>query len=419
MRFYNLRHARLLALYLGGFNLAFWPTDLYVFRGQPESLRVFAVGRSAILAVLLAIYVLVGLRALRPILEVAAAALGTALCFIVAYVFGELGGPGEPWFHFCYLFPLAPLVLWGRPWARVAMTFGIGVAVITGYFFCHPRYLSDRFMATSCAYLLFAAAIGVLLGFHADRLRSRAFFLRRKLSQQASRLESRVAEQTAELRLFAAELAALLERDRTRLARELHDELGQELTAVRYALKVASVLYAENPASIGGQLQHMSGLLQSMTATVRGILLGLRPQVLDDLGLAAAVEWLARRFQERSQLVCQVDVTGAEEDLPQELATAAFRIVQEALTNVVRHADATQASVRVWLEAGALAIVVSDDGVGYTPDVPAQGRMGIVGMRERAQALGGELRVERGEPRGTVVRVRLPYRPQEAQQVNS
>ena len=210
----------------------------------------------------------------------------------------------------------------------------------------------------------------------------------------------------AELRALAAHLQRVREEERTRVSREVHDVLGQQLTAIRLGAGWFGRRYADDHAAQA----HLADLRETIDETighVRQIAADLRPGVLDDFGLASAVEWQAERFQERTGTACSLDVRGHAEP-PPEVATATFRVLQEALTNVARHADASRVAVTLVLGAASVRLVVSDDGRGFDPDPVETRSLGLIGMRERAVALGGHLEV-RGRPgQGAVVECTLP-----------
>jgi signal transduction histidine kinase len=211
-----------------------------------------------------------------------------------------------------------------------------------------------------------------------------------------------------QLRALTAHLQGIREEERKRVAREIHDELGQALTAIK--LDLAS-LVRELPA---GQGQEKKGesiltLVDQAIQVVRRISTELRPGILDDLGLVAAVEWAVREFETRTGTKCRVDLPAADITLDQERDTAIFRIVQETLTNVARHANATQVDVLLKIDDGEVTLEVRDNGRGITDEQLAAGKsLGILGMRERAHLLGGTLSVIGVPGKGTVVRVRIP-----------
>jgi signal transduction histidine kinase len=212
-----------------------------------------------------------------------------------------------------------------------------------------------------------------------------------------------------QLRALAARLQSAREEERTRIAREIHDELGQALTAIKIDL---AALIRDLPGDSGPQRQRSQSILKLLDEaiqSVRRIATELRPGILDDLGLVAAVEWAAEEFQARTGTTCELSLPGVDIALDPERATALFRILQETLTNVARHTNATRVDIRLAQENGDLILEVNDNGQGIGEEHPSESRsLGILGMRERALLLGGELTIS-GEPgKGTTVRVRIP-----------
>ena len=212
----------------------------------------------------------------------------------------------------------------------------------------------------------------------------------------------------AELRALAAHLQDVREEERTRISREVHDVLGQQLTAIRLGVGwLARRL--DGDAEAEARADDTRGLIDETIQRVRHIAAELRPGVLDDLGLASAVEWYAERFGARAGLPCRVTVEGADEGVPPEAATAVFRIFQEALTNAARHARATAVEAHLAVTPEGLSLRVRDDGVGLAPEtLEATRTLGLLGMRERARALGGRVEIESAPGAGTCVSVRVP-----------
>src|SRR5437588_11011522 len=212
-----------------------------------------------------------------------------------------------------------------------------------------------------------------------------------------------------ELRALAARLQSIREEERTRVAREIHDELGQALTAIK--LESASLIRGV-PVDAKEQLnraQSIVKLVDETIQTVRRISTEMRPSILDDLGLVAAVEWAAEEFQSRTGTKCRLDLPHDDIVIDRERATALFRILQETLTNVARHASATHVNIRLAQEDGSLILEVRDNGKGISEERLSTGRpLGILGMRERALLLGGELAISGAPGDGTTVRVRIP-----------
>jgi signal transduction histidine kinase len=199
------------------------------------------------------------------------------------------------------------------------------------------------------------------------------------------------------------------EEERTRVAREIHDELGQALTAIKIDL---TALLRELPTDKGPVVQRSQSVLKRLDETiqsVRKIATELRPGILDDLGLVAAVEWAAEEFQARTGTKCRVSLPDGEIAMDPERATALFRIFQETLTNVARHANATEVNARLGTENGDLVLEVHDNGQGIDEKELLAGRsLGIMGMRERAWLLHGDFTIGSVPGQGTTVKVRIP-----------
>lgn len=239
------------------------------------------------------------------------------------------------------------------------------------------------------------------------------------LVERASRLAGIAIErQQTEtlLRNLSAHVQTALENERTRISREIHDDLGQSLTALKmdiaWILRRASAAGSSLPPEIGEKLASMSSFTDGVIQRVRQIASELRPGVLDDLGLVAAIEWQAQAFEERTGTQCLVRSENTELTLQRELCTAAFRIFQEALTNVARHAGAQRVEVSIVTCESELFIDIEDDGVGIPPERATNPTsLGLLGIRERAQRWNGDVIVAPTTPHGTRVSLRLPIRP--------
>jgi PAS domain S-box-containing protein len=212
-----------------------------------------------------------------------------------------------------------------------------------------------------------------------------------------------------ELRALAGRLQSVREEERARLAREIHDELGQVLTGIK--LESASLI-RELPGAATQQSNRAMSIVKLADETIRAvrrISTELRPGILDDLGVVAAVDWAAEEFEDRTGTKCQLDLPQDDIVIDRERATALFRILQETLTNIARHASATQVNVRLAEEDGGLILEVHDNGKGIREEELSAGRsLGILGMRERAVLLGGELAISGAPGNGTTIRVRIP-----------
>jgi signal transduction histidine kinase len=210
------------------------------------------------------------------------------------------------------------------------------------------------------------------------------------------RNEERLARSYEQLRALAARQESILEAERTRIAREIHDQLGQSLTALKMDLVWLGVrLPPEAAEELGQKMAAMSQLIDSSIQTVREIATDLRPAMLDDLGLPPAIEAQTQRFEERTGISCAFTTPMDDLALGEPQATAVFRVVQEALTNVARHAGATHVDVRLQWQDGNLLVEITDDGRGITEaEITGLPSLGLLGMRERVHLIGGDIRFE-------------------------
>ena len=217
-----------------------------------------------------------------------------------------------------------------------------------------------------------------------------------------------------QLRALSARVESLREEERTRMAREIHDELGQMLTGLKMDLRWIEKKVGEidgNPAlnPVIDKAVEAGELADQTITAVQRIASELRPGVLDQLGLFPALKHEAQRFQKRTNLVCQLELPPRQPVLPAPLATAVFRIFQETLTNIARHAEATEVRVTFREQGGQVILEVADNGRGLPADAMGSPKaLGLLGMTERAAVLGGDVQFQRGAARGTTVTLRLP-----------
>lgn len=222
-------------------------------------------------------------------------------------------------------------------------------------------------------------------------------------------VEQQVRASEENLRALAAHLQSVREEEQTRIAREIHDELGQALTGLKMDLTSLKTGLPENQELLIKKTESMFQLIDHTVQSVRRIASGLRPEVLDEVGLAAAIEWQAREFQLRTGMRCKVNVPREGGGPDPERAIAVFRIFQEVLTNVARHANATRIDVHMRLERGTLVLEVQDNGRGITEtEIRGTKSLGLLGMRERALLFGGGVAITGTRGKGTKVTVSIP-----------
>jgi PAS domain S-box-containing protein len=227
---------------------------------------------------------------------------------------------------------------------------------------------------------------------------------------ELKRAEEALQKSHDQLRALAARVQSVREEERTRVAREIHDELGQGLTALKIDLASLVLDIPVDPKHVA-KAESVLKLVDQAIQSVRRIATDLRPKILDDFGLVAAIEWAAEEFQARTGTRCRLELRERNIALDPERATAIFRIFQETLTNIVRHANATQVDIRFHKVQRHVVLEVRDNGRGISEEQLTGGSLGIVGMRERVLLLGGEFTIDGAGARGTTIRVRIPESP--------
>jgi signal transduction histidine kinase len=405
------------AVVLNLLHLVFWPTDRFLLFPSEEIgeavrwLRLTSFTWHTILALLL---LAPALRRRSPWVCVLGCVVSSAL---LGHALGRMGPIEQPYIHLSYVVPLVlNMVLLPLP-LRVLVTPLPAVAVLGAYLATRPSELHSPVLGWTLGCMTLAVATGIGYGHLIFLLARRAFLQDKALQRQAAELrghrtllEEQVAEQTSQLRRLAAHLEQATEGERARLSRELHDELGQQLTGLRYSLASVQRQSETVPADAQARLVEMGETLSQLTSAVREIVTDLRPQVLDERGLGAAVAWLVERTEVRTGLPCTLEATIDDHtivDAP--IAIAAFRIIQESLTNVARHAHARHARIVLGVDRAGVRVVVQDDGVGLSGQ-PTAG-MGLLGMRERARAHGGRLTLTSGPGGGTELCATFPLSP--------
>jgi PAS domain S-box-containing protein len=227
---------------------------------------------------------------------------------------------------------------------------------------------------------------------------------------ERKRGEESLVLQREQLRALAERLQSVREEDRKKVARDLHDQIGQILTSIKMDLTWVTRRLLKSEIEVLARLTESIQLINDGVKAVRTICSGLRPGVLDDLGLAAAIEWQASEFTSRNGVLCEVSVPPVDLHLDGDRATATFRIFQECLTNVIRHAQAKSVRVALCQEDGDILLVVEDDGIGFNPSGLSNslGSLGLLGMKERAQFCGGDVQISSSSGSGTTVTIRVP-----------
>ncbi|MFJ3487444.1 histidine kinase [Pseudomonas sp. NPDC090202] len=228
--------------------------------------------------------------------------------------------------------------------------------------------------------------------------------------------ESRLQVLAEQLRELSAHLETVREEEKARIAREVHDELGQMLTVLKLETSMCELAYADLDPGLRDRLNSMKRLIAQLFQLVRDVATALRPPILD-AGIASAIEWQARRFEARTQIPCLVQVPDNLPRLADATAIGLFRILQESLTNVMRHAEAHTVELNLSLSNGVLCMSVADDGKGFETGAERPASFGLVGMRERVLIMGGRLHLDSTLGEGTTLRVYIPLEQVAQEQV--
>lgn len=226
---------------------------------------------------------------------------------------------------------------------------------------------------------------------------------------ESKRVEKELESSREQLRNLSAHLQFVREEERAHVAREIHDELGQALTALKMDLSWLGNRLAKGQESLLQKAKSMSNLIDANIEIVKRVSTELRPGLLDDLGITAAVEWQTKEFQSRIGIRCRATLDPADIDLDQDRSTAIFRILQETLTNVARHANATRVNVSLKEKGGQLVLRVRDNGKGITQEqISHPESIGLIGIRERVYSWGGEVIINGIPGKGTSVTASIP-----------
>jgi PAS domain S-box-containing protein len=229
---------------------------------------------------------------------------------------------------------------------------------------------------------------------------------------ERKRTEEQFKETLDQLRALAARLQSVREEERASIAREIHDELGQACTAIKMDLALIGRKITKRQTQLRAKIESSMSIVDDMIGTLRRIASDLRPRTLDDLGLAAALEWQGQEFEKRTGIQCHVSLPPEPLRLDADQSTGIFRIFQESLTNVARHAAASTVEARLEIEGDQLVFQVRDNGRGFEPqEAKAKKSLGLVGMQERAHLLKGEVTIEGIPGSGTTMTLRIPLLP--------
>lgn len=393
-------------LLAGGFAL-FWPVDVF-FGG--DGLVASVVGEGRLVQVVLAATTAALVARLRLLAEHPTATSATCAALLLAARAATLpaNATGDVlWDMSGLLLPFGSVVLLAHASVRVAWILGTAACwLVLGF-----ASRTDPWVATFPTHLLaitpaalFALAVG-----HAGYVDTlRRYLATQAVHARADALDVELDAKTRALRRLATHVDTLHDAERKRLARELHDETSQCLAALKIGLKVVRDRQDQG-LPLRENLDDLDAIIDTIVADLRRILSNLRPTVLDDLGVVAAIDSLTRRFEDQTSIRCSVLLDPPGLELDDRRSVAVFRVLQECLTNVARHSGARHVDIELALVDGDVRLRVTDDGVGLRGrHLDGQAGLGILGMRERAIAVGGTLELRDVEGGGAEVALFVP-----------
>ncbi|MCB9759829.1 MAG: sensor histidine kinase [Alphaproteobacteria bacterium] len=391
--------------------ILWWPLDAVVFHLYPRTRWVYGVYRLTLAAMDITI------ATALPKLKIAHrhAELGAIIAYIAnlaltGWVLAE-GPRGDAlWFYFSFMTPQFSVLLLVPLGMRFYAAF-LGSAVIVAAWGANPSSsFATPGVTAGISFLVFCTLLAVFIGHVLYAVLRRGFYLSRRVEVQredlamlADRLERRVDDQTRALRALHHRAQDLRAQERHDIARDLHDDLGQELTSLRLLVGLGRQLQERGQGDeVLNELDEQIGRVQQ---SLRRVLVALKPRLLDEQGLVEALRVLVRELESRSGLAIPFEARDVPEPLPAPVSTALFRIAQEALNNALRHARASRVDVRLIGTSAGVRLEIEDDGAGIAPGRIGSGQ-GTLGIRERAEALGGDARWS-GQS-GTLLTVNLP-----------
>jgi signal transduction histidine kinase len=398
---------------------AWWPMDL-VLLDDPKIIWAMAVFR---LGMMLVIGTMFAVPAARELLTrhtaMTASVWMAAGMFVAAFAVGHGGSLEDGWAHYFSVGFFAGVAAAVAPLVRIRISVLIGVSGPLGFFLARPEDLSSPAVPALVLFYVVGGTLSVLTG-HAVASQLAIHFgqerdlkkQREELDRLSQDLEGLVAIQTQELRALAHELQEARDEERRWMAAEMHDGLGQQVASLGYALAFVrrSGLDASEAREVLGECGQLLG---GMNANIAEVLEQLRPEAVErglEIALEELVISLAATWPVHPEL--QVELSGAT--LGPDVALAAYRVVQEGLSNALKHAQASRVDVLVTCTDGQLSLAVQDDGVGFDSEDQSWSGFGLSGIQSRVTKLGGVVQWERGAQRGTTLKARLPVSPSRA-----
>lgn len=407
----NEKRVRVVIFITLGMQLVAGPVEYFLLQSRPD-----AAGWQALWMLLITSISVIGaglffrFKAVRDRSELLVASFFAFAMAIAAAGVAQIGGLETMYVGIAYVVPFIATMLLLPIWRRVWIASLPPVTFLTVLFTLRPDALDHPYAGIPIFHSFLAVLFTTIFGHLSYMLAREHFEQRVQLAGEASRLDAAVRDRTREVFELARNVVSIEEGERTRIARELHDELGQRLTAVRLEASATASAARQQLGSDAAVTKRVTGIEAGVALaqrTVREVVHSLRPPELDELGLSDALDLLIDRYRRSGTATIDYENELAGTALSDTQATTVYRVLQEALTNVTRHSQADEARVRVRPSGAWIEMVIADDGIGIET-AEANDGFGLRGMRERLRLVDGEFSLAPGNERGTVVRARFP-----------
>lgn len=416
---FNTQYLRIMTLCLLVATVLWWPLDLLIFQGATKSFWIFSYWRIGFLIVGGIFYLTVTYTTWfrQNLLWVSILAIVPGE-MIIGYFLSMIEFEGVWPYGGLPLSILSVLFLTSFR-RRILLTLCLSISYPLTYFLMHPKGFQYEMMTLYAGLFLFPVLMSVLAG-HKFMLMTRKQILQDKHMQEANRrlatfgqaMVRRVNIQDRALQDIAKQKEQVREGERASLAQELHDHLGQLLTGMRFELDLARMQASESNSELEANLNGLDLLLGNVTESVRDVLTMLRPKIVSQSGLMAAVRWLVDTVQERASFTVELTLPKEDPELNEDFAIALFRIVQESLTNALKHAQANTVWLGITLQREKLLLNIRDDGVGCSAASAEKSvGLGLSGMKERVQSMHGTFSFQSEPGAGTQIMVSVPLHP--------
>jgi len=432
----NVRYAVVMTLCMGSATVMWWPVDSLIY-ASAEELRAMSLLRASLLVTgLCFLGVLKWVSWSHRRIREWFVAIGTLCSIFIGMSLSQLK-LGSPWPYGALPLPLFTILMFTRSllWRAVA-TFWLASVYPIVYFWLHPENVPTNVILHFSGISILTASMGVFIGQLFYFLARNNFYQKHLLAKRAVELEeldklknafytqltddlktmnqrllNQIDEKTKTLQVIARQAEQIREGEKASIAQDLHDHLGQILTGMRFQLELASQ-HPNEPEKFDKNMKELESLHEALSLGIRDVLTELRPRIVAQSGLAAGARWLVETVQRRHGIPCQLFLGEEELVLTEVQATSCFRILQEALTNTLKHAKATSVQVELTIEDQNLLMIVQDNGMGMSPERQLKTTgLGVIGMVERARSMNGTLHIHSQPQQGTCIEVHVPLDP--------